>query len=159
MRQIRLIYSSRPTAEFHYTDLGPILRASARNNVRLDITGVMALSRTHFIQILEGGREAVSHLYSRISRDPRHRDIVLYGVEEIPERAYSRWRMGFVGVEAFSAERCLRLVNAPKINPQLLDSRSLTLLIDDILRTETVRDAIDAQHDFTLDQDVFEIAV
>ncbi len=159
MRQIRLIYTSRPAAEFHYTDLAPILRASAEHNVRLDINGVMTMTQTHFIQVLEGGREAVSHLYDRISKDSRHRDITLFGVQEIEDRAYGAWRMGFVGASAFTAERCRRFVKAPKINPQLLDMAGLTALVDDIVQREPVRDAIDAQHDFSLDEDVFEIAV
>ena len=40
--------------------------------------------------MLEGGRNAVSALYNRISQDPRHHDVALLSYEEIGERSFSQ---------------------------------------------------------------------
>ncbi len=52
-----------------------------------------------FIQVLEGGRDAVSRRYNRIVADPRHTDVTLLQFEEIDSAgsragpwARSTWR-------------------------------------------------------------------
>jgi Sensors of blue-light using FAD len=51
-----------------------------------------------FLQALEGERGRVTRLYSRISADPRHRDLELIHCEGINARRYGEWSMARVSL-------------------------------------------------------------
>lgn len=99
MPTTRLIYVSRPTA----LRIGPdfletcdeVLLVSRRNNAALGVTGALVASPDVFAQVLEGERVAVSDLFARIRRDPRHTDVVLLDMCEVAERRFARWSMAF----------------------------------------------------------------
>ena len=69
---VRLLYASRAADQLGQEGLSAILKQSKCNNPKLGITGVLCFSDHTFMQVLEGGREAVSRLYNRIVGDPRH---------------------------------------------------------------------------------------
>lgn len=77
----------------HPLNLAELLGASARNNERDEITGVLAFSEGMFIQALEGRREAVDGLMTRLRADSRHRDIIVLGEDHASERAFPVWIM------------------------------------------------------------------
>ncbi len=66
---------------------------------QVGITGILCHGGDIFMQVLEGGRDTVNHLYSRICSDPRHRDVIVLHYEEITERRFSSWTMGQVNLE------------------------------------------------------------
>ena len=76
---VRLMYASRAAEHIGADDLAAILKVSKANNPAAGITGVLCscLSNGIFMQVLEGGRDAVNALYNRITRDERHRDPTL----------------------------------------------------------------------------------
>ena len=51
-------------------------------------------NRDYFGQLLEGDRSAVSELFCRIARDPRHRSIVIMEATVVQQRVFERWSMG-----------------------------------------------------------------
>lgn len=92
----RILYLSTANEPFSSGDLSELLqKAKARNDVA-HITGMLVHSDGDFLQVLEGEPENVIEVYSRISVDPRHRDISLlqrglaYG-----DRLFPNWAMGF----------------------------------------------------------------
>lgn len=74
--------------------LRDIVKTSAANNSRQDITGYLLFDGDHFLQILEGPSQAVQETYERIAKDPRHRDIEIVSAKNVPERAFGAWAMG-----------------------------------------------------------------
>ena len=81
--------------------LRDIVAVSIRNNARDDITGYLIFDGETFLQILEGGSEAVEATFARISRDARHRDPQLLLAGAAAERAFSKWAMnGYLRREA-----------------------------------------------------------
>ena len=68
---VRLLYASRATEEVTQDELLSILKKSRINNLAAGVTGVLCYSGGVFLQVLEGGREPVSHLYNRIAGDTR----------------------------------------------------------------------------------------
>ena len=64
---VRLMYASRAAAAVNHDELLAILRKSKVNNPRHGVTGVLCYSGGIFLQVLEGGRSAVNHLYNRIA--------------------------------------------------------------------------------------------
>lgn len=128
MKEIRLAYYSKPADTFRFTDLEPILASARQNNERLNVTGLLGLTSTHFMHYLEGPRESVSHIFSRIVHDRRHRDVTFYGIGEIEERLIPDQRLALVSGKAFSEDLCTRLFGRKSIIPSLLNQRAAMAL-------------------------------
>ena len=120
MKDIRFAYYSKPSKEFRCTGIESILTAARKNNDRLDVTGLLVQTPTHFMQVLEGRREAVSQILARIMADPRHSDVTLYGAMEIDCRWFAQQQMGFVGAAEFTEELCIDLFGMKTVLPSLL---------------------------------------
>jgi Sensors of blue-light using FAD len=71
---------------------------SAANLNRMDhITGMLMFADGVFVQLFEGPREAVNHLWARILHDKRHRAVVqLYHRREVEARVCTGWDMRYV---------------------------------------------------------------
>jgi Sensors of blue-light using FAD len=74
------------------------LAQMAANLNRMDhITGLLMQADGVFVQLIEGPREAVNHLWARILHDQRHHGVVqLYHRREVESRACSGWDMRYV---------------------------------------------------------------
>ena len=56
-----------------------------------------------FIQVLEGHSDIILPLYEKISRDTRHSRVNLLGQNQIQERSFPDWRMGFKNLSQLPA--------------------------------------------------------
>ena len=113
---VRLLYASRASDTMTAATLAAVMTQSKTNNAKSGVTGVLCLSEGIFLQVLEGGRNAVSALYNRIAADARHRDVVLLNYQEINQRCFAGWSMGEV--------------NMARLNPALLLKYSETATLD-----------------------------
>ena len=158
MKEIRLAYYSKPADSFRFTDLEPILATSRRNNERLHVTGLLGLTSTHFMHYLEGSREAVSHIFSKIVQDRRHRDVTFYGVGEIEDRLVPEDPMAFVSGKAFSEELCMRLYGRKTIIPSLLSQRAAMALFSALAQDRPQMQESEELLQEALQDDYFEIS-
>ncbi len=94
MTLLQIIYASDLSGS-NESELSTILNASVRNNEKNEITGMLIYKNSRFLQVLEGKKEAVLETYERISKDPRHQNIVLLLKDEIESRDFQDWSMGF----------------------------------------------------------------
>ena len=78
-----LVYKSRCKGVADLDLVDSILASSIRNNAANGVTGVLIATRTHFLQVLEGGFEALNETFERISSDTRHYNIQLISFAEI----------------------------------------------------------------------------
>jgi Sensors of blue-light using FAD len=60
------------------------------------ISGFLIFTTAHFVQVLEGQREAVVETYERIKRDPRHHDVTLVSLASAQFRSFPTWLMGAI---------------------------------------------------------------
>ena len=97
---ISLTYMSTATVPFQSDDLVTLLGESRRNNHAAGLTGMLLYADGHFIQTLEGPPEAVDTTYRRISLDSRHRDVIVALRDDVTERLFGEWSMGFEELEA-----------------------------------------------------------
>ena len=95
MKLYFLIYVSIASDEFGTGELLELLRVSRENNTRDDITGLLLYKDRRFMQLLEGPETAVCATYGRIARDARHHDAAVLLQDEINERDFADWSMGF----------------------------------------------------------------
>ena len=92
---VRLFYISTMREGLGEADFKDILSAARRNNRRLNITGLLIAKATQFAQALEGEESVVLSLYDHILKDDRHGGVVKIMCEEVEERIFPNWEMGF----------------------------------------------------------------
>jgi hypothetical protein len=135
---VRLMYASRAVATLNHDDLISVLRQSVANNPRVGVTGVLCYSGEIFLQVLEGGRLQVSALYSRITQDRRHRDVVLLSYEEIEERCFGGWAMGQVNMARLNPALLLKYSEAAVLDPYAVSGKVSMALFNELVATAAV---------------------
>lgn len=91
-------YVSTAVDAFDETRLAHLLAQSRASNHDHDLTGMLLFRRGRFFQVLEGPRDAVDELMARIRRDPRHARVRVLLTEQIDERRFSEWTMGYESI-------------------------------------------------------------
>jgi hypothetical protein len=123
----RLIYCSR-TRGLARTDLEAILASCERNNSAESVTGMLLFDSDHFLQLLEGGRRAVSACYNRISNDPRHFDVEIVSCGSADVRLFERWSMRYVAGDGAMGINLSRYSLFGAFNPYEMAGASLEQL-------------------------------
>ena len=104
-----LIYKSRCKGFADWDLVEAILESSSRNNPENGITGILVITETHFLQVLEGEFEPLNATFERIARDTRHDTTQLISFTEIQERQFSDWAMHGIGLFDLNRELKSRL--------------------------------------------------
>lgn len=100
MSLISLVYVSFASHPMTDEELQAILAEARDFNKPNNITGMLLYRDGFFIQALEGEAEVVEPLYNGISKDERHKNVLLVYKNTITERSFSDWSMGFNKIEA-----------------------------------------------------------
>ncbi|MDE2429032.1 MAG: BLUF domain-containing protein [Burkholderiales bacterium] len=135
---VRLLYASRTSNEKMCDIVQAIVTQSRQHNPQHGITGILCHTEQVFMQVLEGGRDAVNVLYGQILRDPRHRDVVLLDYEEIAERRYSGWTMGQANMGKINPSILLKYSPLPELDPHRMSGKMLLSLIDELMATASI---------------------
>ena len=135
---VRLLYASRAAEALTPEAVDNILAASRKGNPALGITGLLCYSGDIFMQVLEGGRDAVSQLYNTISHDPRHRDVVLLSYEEITERRFAGWTMGQVNLARVNPSILLKYSERPVLDPYAVSGKVSIALLEELIATASI---------------------
>lgn len=80
-------------------ELEAILAESRDRNARCGLTGLLMYDGVYFMQTIEGPFEDVGAVFLKILGDPRHMDVVPFGISEIETRAFPDWQMRLLGRE------------------------------------------------------------
>lgn len=94
MAFVQLIYVS-DLVNRSEAELGPILESAERHNGADGITGMLLYNDGNFLQVLEGTHSKVRAAFERIRQDARHGNITVLSEEEVPERHFPGWSMGY----------------------------------------------------------------
>jgi len=135
---VRLLYASRATAPPTPSVYESILEQSRVHNPRLGITGILCYSDDLFIQVLEGGRDAVCELYNTLVRDERHRDVRILSFEEIRERRFGGWTMGQVNLAKVNPSLLLKYGERAEWNPFIASGQASMALLEELIATALV---------------------
>ncbi len=60
------------------------------------VTGVLYYADGHFFQCLEGNELILELLVEKLSKDSRHREIMIYGFKSIDQAHFADWSMKYV---------------------------------------------------------------
>jgi hypothetical protein len=137
---VRLLYASRAAESVNADALAAIVKRSKEHNPRVGVTGVLCFcTNAHvFLQVLEGGRDAVSALYNRIAQDPRHRDVALLSYEEIGERNFSSWSMGQVNMSKLNPALVLKYSESAILDPYAVSGKASLALFNELVATASI---------------------
>jgi len=137
---VRLLYASRSIDAIGNDLIEEILSASRTRNPTHGITGVLCVCQSGnvFMQVLEGGREAVNRLYGNLLRDPRHRDVMLLDYAEISERRFAGWRMGGVDLAKVNVSTVLKYSETPLLDPFATPGQVALALIEELIDTAAI---------------------
>jgi hypothetical protein len=135
---VRLLYASRSAQVLTPEVIEDILASSRKSNPALGVTGLLCHSGDIFMQVLEGGRDAVSQLYSKISTDPRHKEVVLLHFEEITERRFAGWTMGQVNLSRVNPSILLKYSERPVLNPYAVSGAVSMALLEELIATASI---------------------
>jgi hypothetical protein len=135
---VRLLYASRATDDKLCEMVQSIMQQAREHNPQHGITGILCHSDQVFMQVLEGGREAINTLYGKILRDPRHTDVVLLHYEEISERRYSGWTMGQANLSKINPSIMLKYSALPELNPHRMSGKMSLALIEELMATAAI---------------------
>lgn len=133
MSLFHLVYASSATLPFSEAELLALLEVSRRNNVRVNVTGMLLYREGNFMQVLEGEEEAVRGVHARIALDRRHGGLIVLLHGPIAARAFSSWTMGFRNLdspEVKSAPGYSEFLNDDWLGPKMAahPNRSIRLL-------------------------------
>ncbi len=135
---VRLLYASRAVGKIDCAAVQNIMQKSHAYNPSNGVTGILCHSDKVYMQVLEGGRDAINGLYAKILRDERHTDVVLLHYEEICERHYAGWTMGQANLSKVNASVMLRFCDLPEIDPHAMSGKNSLALIDELMATATI---------------------
>ncbi|MBR7801515.1 BLUF domain-containing protein [Undibacterium fentianense] len=135
---VRLLYASRAVDGNLNETVQNIMQQSREHNPQHGITGILCHSDQVFMQVLEGGREAINTLYSHIVRDSRHQDVVLLHYEEISERRYSGWTMGQANLGKINPSILLKYSALPELNPHRMSGKMSLALIEELMASAAI---------------------
>jgi hypothetical protein len=133
-----MLYASRAAEPVTSDLVDSILRSSHANNPVLGITGVLCYGGDVYMQVLEGGREAVNELYNKIVRDERHRDIALLHYQEVGERKFAGWTMGQVNLAKVNPSLLLKYSDKPVLEPFAASGRASMALLEELIATAQI---------------------
>ncbi len=98
-----VVYLSAAVTWFSAKELRDMLKTCRVNNERAGITGMLLYKDGNFMQVLEGDESVVLALLQRITRDLRHRGLVVIDSGLKPKREFGAWSMDFVDLSSNSA--------------------------------------------------------
>jgi len=96
----QIVYMSTAAEPFSKAQLMELLAGSVRRNTTAGITGLLLYRDGAFMQVLEGEKAAVTELFEKISRDPRHHHIMRLIHEPIKQRYFPDSAMAFRDLES-----------------------------------------------------------
>ncbi len=92
---LQIVYVSAATNELNEDTLVRLLADSRKRNAEKGITGLLLYVEGSIIHVIEGEESVVADLFTRIERDPRHRQVSVLSRKHIEQRDFPEYRMGF----------------------------------------------------------------
>jgi len=96
----RLIYASQAVGSPDEAGLVELLAVSRDRNASADVTGMLVYAERSFMQMIEGPADAITDTYGRIVNDDRHEAVRLLLHDDVDQRLFPAWTMGFYQPDA-----------------------------------------------------------
>lgn len=115
-----VLYRSVAKPEFNAPlDLPGLTRRAQEHNEQQHLTGMLLFTRGVFVQYLEGPRDAVLSLMTKISFDTRHSKCETLANHPVARRHYGAWSMESFDLRETAASSLVRLENLTRATHDL----------------------------------------
>jgi len=145
MSLIRLMYCSKPAPSFQPGHIKEILHLARERNQAACVTGALVFHRKWFLQVIEGSRGAVTELFLRIARDPRHEQVHLMECVDVHERHFGEWNMAYCADTDAMRGTVLRFAGTSEFAPTEMSATSALRLMAAITGAASNTDAEPSQ--------------
>jgi len=135
---VRCLYASRARQPLLPATIDAIVEQSRRNNPSRGITGLLCFVDDVYVQVLEGGRDAVCELFNTIVRDDRHQGLRLLSFEEIGERRFGHWNMGHVNIAKVNTALLLKYSERATLDPFNASGQATMALLNELVATAQI---------------------
>jgi hypothetical protein len=135
---VRLMYASRANAPMSEHELSLILKQSREHNPAEGITGLLCYTDGVFMQVLEGGRDAINARYKHIVSDTRHHDVILLSYAETDERQFAGWSMGQANLQRLNLGLVLKYSETAKLDPYRMSGHALMALFHELVASGAI---------------------
>jgi hypothetical protein len=132
---IRLLYVSTAHKNVGLEEFRAILAQAQTNNESRDITGVLAFNSKMFLQALEGARDQVNALYGKLLRDPRHHSVMMLSLQDIAQRQWADWSMGFVAPNSANRALLLKYSQSSTFDPYKMPADTAMQMLQELAAT------------------------
>jgi hypothetical protein len=102
---LSLVYLSAAKFSFSTEKLNELLAKSREKNQQQGISGMLLFKDNNFLQAIEGEGKVVLDLFRTIKKDPRHHKVATLSMEEITQRNFPDWSMGFNNLDLCEVPR------------------------------------------------------
>jgi len=138
----QIVYTSIASKKMFKSDLYTILRQARNNNNSNGVTGMLAYTEQNFFQVIEGNKEVVSELFTKIHNDNRHHDARILYENEVYMRSFANWEMAYVSLSARELANWAGLGSATTIEDTLNKLQSekdlVTELVENFLKNSSL---------------------
>jgi hypothetical protein len=124
MSLFRLIYTSTLSKNVDISTLPQIHSIAKTNNTQHGITGVLLFGNDYFLQCIEGSREEINRLFTKLARDVRHERIEISEYTETSERHFNKWSMNLVILTEKNQKTILPFSSTVYFEPYQMSSES-----------------------------------
>jgi hypothetical protein len=90
-----ILYISSAVNPPSYDQIIHLLTRARERNAAKDITGILLLVDSNFMQYIEGPEQNLKEVFEIIKKDPMHKGIIEIVNEPIQSRIYFGWNMAF----------------------------------------------------------------
>lgn len=141
---IHLIYICSAAITPSETDLFDLLSQARSRNQSLNVTGMLLYDKDTYIQVLEGEQKDFYRVLNSIRRDARAGRLITLVEEEIEDRDFPNWSMGFRNLKRRASENLTGFseIFAGKIDPVIVERKqglALDLLLSFAKQSESLR--------------------
>ncbi|WP_026837742.1 BLUF domain-containing protein [Gillisia sp. JM1] len=117
-------YVSSVNSNLTEDDILKVLKYTRNWNNDNGITGILLYSDGNFFQVLEGEKDLLKSLLSRIEKDERHYNVMVIFEKEVSETKFDDYQSDFISLDSRFQSRNLALYfsQIEKLNPKIQSS-------------------------------------
>jgi Sensors of blue-light using FAD len=131
----RIIYLSSSVNYFSDDQLKDLLKTAKQKNNIVGITGLLLYIDGDFLQVLEGEKETLVQLYEKIKLDARHKSVIKVYDENVLDRQFENWDMGFSALKYHDIQKYDGLQNITKESLSNIKDRIASIFIDTFVKS------------------------
>ena len=125
------VYVSSASDLIDEAGLERMLQTIRTKKAQIGVTGILLYADGNIIQVLEGEKALIQDLMLKITTDPRHKGVIVLLNEDIEERHFPDWSMGYRKLSGSEAEGFSGFLNTTTASEevQLMAGRARSLLV------------------------------